>query len=61
MPANLQASYAAKHASVIELLEALKEKINDLPSPETDSLTWADHGDLCRLERDLEAIAEYLP
>jgi hypothetical protein len=24
------------------------------------SLTWADHGKLCRIERDLEEILEYL-
>jgi hypothetical protein len=60
MPANLQVNYAAKHNAVLKLMAELQQAVEDLPEPETDKLTWANHGDLCRLETDLSEILEYL-
>lgn len=57
---KLQVAYAAKHAAIMAHLATITDKMQDLPEPETESLTWADHGELCRIERDLEEIVEYL-
>lgn len=38
----------------------LQQAIEDMPSPDHDKLTWANYGDLCRTETDLEEILEYL-
>jgi uncharacterized protein YgfB (UPF0149 family) len=60
MAQNLQVNYAAKHAAVLSLMAELQQAIEDMPSPDYDKLTWANHGDLERLETDLEEILEYL-
>jgi hypothetical protein len=60
MAQNLRVNYAAKHNSVLNLLAQINQAVEDLPEPETDKLTWADHGELCRLETDLSDILEYL-
>jgi hypothetical protein len=60
MPQNLQVNYAAKHNAVLNLIAQLQQAVEDLPEPETDKLTWANHGELCRLETDLSEILEYL-
>jgi hypothetical protein len=41
-------------------LAEIHDNMQDRPYPETASLTWADVGDLSRIEKDLEAIVEYL-
>ena len=60
MAQNLQVNYAAKHNTVINLMAELLQAIEDMPCPDHDKLTWANHGDLERLERDLSEILEYL-
>lgn len=57
---KLQSAYAAKHAVIMAHLATIAEKMQDMPEPETEGLTWADHGELCRIERDLEEVVEYL-
>ena len=60
MPQNLQVNYAAAHSRVMQQLAQIQEAMEDMPSPDFDKLQWADHGELCRLERDLADILEYL-
>jgi len=60
MAQNLQVNYAGKHNALLEKIARLQELVEDMPSPMAASLTWADHGELCRIERDLEEILEYL-
>jgi hypothetical protein len=57
---RLQSTYLAKHAVIMAHLAAINEHMNDLPEPESIALTWADVGDLTRLENDLTEILEYL-
>lgn len=59
MPQNLQVNYAAKHNAVLEKIARLQAAIEDMPSPDYPKLAWSDHGDLCRIDRDLEEILEY--
>ncbi len=60
MPQNLQVNYAAKHNAVLSLMAELQQAIEDMPCPDDDKLTWANHGDLARVETDLAEILEYL-
>jgi len=60
MASDLPSTYAVKHAEIMALLAAITEHMNDLPEPESTKLTWADVGDLTRIENDLAAILEYL-
>jgi hypothetical protein len=55
-----QSAYAAKHSAIMAHLAEIHDNMQDRPYPETASLTWADVGDLSRIEKDLEAIVEYL-
>ena len=41
-------------------LAEINEHMNNIPEPESTKLTWADVGDLTRLENDLAEILEYL-
>jgi hypothetical protein len=60
MPQNLQVNYASKHNAVLEKIARLQEALQDMPSPDHPKLTWSNHGELCRLERDISDILEYL-
>jgi hypothetical protein len=60
MAQNLQVNYAAKHNAVLEKIARLQSAAEDMPSPDHPQLAWSDHGELCRLDRDLEEILEYL-
>lgn len=60
MPQNLQVNYAGKHNAILQQLDRIRAHMEDMPSPDHPKLTWADHGELCRIERDLEEILEYL-
>lgn len=57
---KLQLAYTAKHASIMSQLAAINEHMNEIPEPESTKLTWADVGNLTRLENDLTEILEYL-
>lgn len=41
-------------------LATINECMQNIPEPESESLTWANLGDLARLENDLTEILEYL-
>lgn len=60
MPKDLEATYAARHATIMDHLAAITEHMNDVPEPESTKLTWADVGDLTRIENDLAEIRQYL-
>lgn len=56
---TLEDTYAAKAAEALGLIERLREKIEDLPAPDSDGLDWGHVGDICRLAEVLrEALGE---
>jgi hypothetical protein len=56
---TLQDAYAAKAAQALGLIEQLREKIEDLPAPDSRGINWGHVGDLCRMVDVLrEALGE---
>lgn len=53
---NLQDTYAAMHQEAYLLTLAIQEKVQDMPSPDTDGLNWGHVGDLGNLVHQLRTI-----
>ena len=56
---NAQAcnAYAQKHAQALELIESIKESLQDMPAPD-DTTNWAHVGDMGRVVDNLIQASE---
>ncbi len=53
---NAQDVYASAHAEAMDLIEKIRQQIEDLPAP-NDGTNWGHVGDVAHLVNQLHAIA----
>ncbi len=56
----LRSKYASMHILALKLADDIADKLQDLPEPEDDSITWGHLGDLERIVKDLRDVNSYL-
>lgn len=53
---TLADAYLARHGQALDLIDAIRRQVEDMPSPDAPGLNWAHVGDLERLAAKLREL-----
>jgi hypothetical protein len=58
--ALLDETYLDSYKQVLGYLDEIRERIHDLPAPETEGLHWGHVGDMNKIKNDLREVVDFL-
>ena len=58
--AELETAYAESHAFVMRYLEAIRDRIHDMPAPQNSGIAWDHVGTMNKIKSDLREIFRFL-